>query len=583
MRINYNQDSMFAWRLNTQSNSLASKLMVKLSSGLRINSAADDAAGLAISEKVRAQIRGLSQASRNIQDSISLVQTAEGGLTETHSLLQRGRELVVQAANGTYTEEDKLKIQEEIKQIQSEVDRIADSTEFNGIKLLNRKNAGEDDSLSDEENVIKTLLRSALEQSESLIEEHYGLKANGEDFEIKLEYDSEGGTLAYVSSLVPSATGGTGTNISMTIDMADFLPASWPNGGGSFIYNDRIVAHEMVHAVMAATLNWGHTSADNPAIPKWFKEGTAEFLAGGDERVQSSLTTESASDITSLMGASGTGWYSDSETDGGVISNHYSMGYTAVKYLHDVIKNAGGSGIKDVLDYLKADPATRTLDDALINISNGSYAAGLAGFAADFNSVNGQSFINSLDLNNEDVGAIGGFDADGGTVKNKENVIPDVDNLTSDPLKGFNEIWPANIELERIIGSSADRLKVQLGSNQGQSMSIDLINVDSEALKIKEIDVAKDAEQGIGLFNKAIETVSGQRSKLGALQNRLEHALRMNENYMENLTQSESRIRDVNMAKEIIQFTKQNILAQASQAMLAQANQKPQAVLQLLG
>lgn len=95
--------------------------------------------------------------------------------------------------------------------------------------------------------------------------------------------------------------------------------------------------------------------------------------------------------------------------------------------------------------------------------------------------------------------------------------------------------------------------------------------------------MAKDAEQGIELFNKAIETVSGQRSKLGALQNRLEHALRMNENYMENLTQSESRIRDVDMAKEIIQFTKQNILAQASQAMLAQANQKPQAVLQLLG
>lgn len=557
--------------------------MEKLSSGLRINRAGDDAAGLAISEKMRAQIRGLQQSSRNIQDSISLVQTAEGGMQEVHSLLQRGRELSVQAANGTYTSDDKLEIQKEIEQIKEEVNRIADTTEFNGIKLLNNQKASSDTGLTDGEKVMKTLLRSALEQSEKLISEQYGITANGEDFEIILEHNGSGGTLAFVSSLVPSTTGGTGSSISMTIDMDDFLPPSWPNGGGSFIYNDRIVAHEMVHAVMASTLNWGHTSANNPAIPKWFKEGTAEFLAGGDERLNSSLNTESASDITNLIGASGTGWYSDAETDAGVISNHYSMGYAAVKYLHQHIKDAGGSGIKDVIDYLKVAPSSRTLDDALKNIANGSYATGLAGLAADFNSSNGQTFIAGLDLTNEDVGAIGGADADGLAVKNKDNVIPDIDNLTSDPLKGFNEIWPADIELQKIIGSSKSSLKVQLGANQGQSMSIDLPNVTSTSLRIQDINVVTDSSRGIGQFNKAIETVSGQRANLGALQNRLEHALSMNNNYMVNLTESESRIRDVNMAKEIIQSTKLNILSQASQTMLTQANQKPQSVLQLLG
>lgn len=474
-----------------------------------------------------------------------------------------------------------MKIQAEIEQIQSEVDRIANNTEFNGIKLLNGKSVtSDDDGLSDEEKVMKTLLRSALEQSDKLISEHYGISASGEDFEIKLEYDQEGGTLVYVSSLVPSTTGRTGSKISMTIDMEDFLPPSWPNGGGSFIYNDRIVAHEMVHAVMAATLNWGHTAADNPATSKWFKEGTAEFLAGGDERLNSSEISIGAAGITNLIGASGTGWYSDGETDGSVISNHYSMGYSAVKYLHNEIKEAGGSGIRDVIDYLKVDPSTRTLDDALKSISKGGYATGIVGFAAVFDSsTGGQDFINSLDLNNADVGAISGADADGKEKKNKEDVIPDIDNLTSDPLKGFNEIWPENIDMERIIGSSQGNLRTQIGAGQEESMSILLTNVDSKSLNIADIDVNDNAEDGIEKFNKAIEIVSSQRSELGALHNRLEHVLSMNRNYMENISGSESRIRDIDMAKEIMKFTKLNILSQVSQSIMAQANQKPQTIL----
>lgn len=298
MRINHNHDFMFAWRMNQQNNKLLSKSLQKLSSGLRINSAADDAAGLAISEKMRARIRGLQQSSRNIQDIISLVQTAEGGMQEIHSLLQRGRELSVQAANGTYTDADKKMIQEEIEQIKKEVDRIANNTEFNGINLLNRGRTSSDKDLKAEDG-ISHLLQSALENR--------------------------------------------------------------------------------------------------------------------------------------------------------------------------------------------------------------------------------------------------------------------------------------NINLER-----KSELRTQLGAGQGESMTIPLPTVDSKTLSISDINVLIDAKDGIEKFEQAIQQLSSNRSELGAIQNRLEHAFSLNENYKQNLIESESRIRDTDMAKEIMNYTKYQILAQVSLAMMAQANKKPNIVLQLL-
>lgn len=136
MKINHNIAALNTYRQLNNASSAQSKSMEKLSSGLRINKAGDDAAGLAISEKMRGQIRGMQQASRNAQDGISLIQTAEGGLNEVHNLLQRGRELAVQASNSTLTEDDRLAVQSEAEQINSEVDRIAKDTEFNNIKLL---------------------------------------------------------------------------------------------------------------------------------------------------------------------------------------------------------------------------------------------------------------------------------------------------------------------------------------------------------------------------------------------------------------------------------------------------------------
>lgn len=581
MIINHNLAAMNSFRLFQQNNAMGANSAKKLSSGLRINSAADDAAGLAISEKMRAQIRGLKQSSRNIQDAISLVQTAEGAMQEVHALLQRGRELSVQAANDTYTHSDKLNIQKEINQIIEEVDRIASTTEFNTKKLLNNKDENKvvNAELTDEEKVLKSLLRSAFEQSEKIIEQYLGLKANGESLTIKFEYGQQGGTLAYVTANYTPNTGGPGQDITLTIDINDFLPAGWPND------YDRIIAREMTKAVMAATLNWGETSDGKRAIPEWFIEGVAEFIIGGKERLAETLSYANPWDIAYLMEYDGYGWFSPGTSDENLKNSYYSMAYASVRFLHTHIKNTSGSGIKDIIDYLKADPYTATLDEALKNMPYGSFSSGLSGYAFYFMNVGINVFYSYATKPGDDVGAIGGADVDGGPVKTKEDVIPDIDHLTDDPLMYWNEIWPSSVDINKIFGfSKSENLTVfQLGANQQQTMGMKLPNVDRAALGIQDIDVVVDAENSITIFDQAIEKISSERSSLGAIQNRLEYALAMNNNYQENLASSESRIRDADMAEEIMTYTKYQVLSQVSQSMLIQANQRPQMVLQLLG
>lgn len=277
MRINHNIVALNNYRQLSNANIAQSKSMEKLSSGLRINCAGDDAAGLAISEKMRGQIRGLNQATRNIQDGISLVQTAEGGLNEIHSLLQRGRELSVQAANGTLTESDKKSIQDEINQISSEIDRISTNTEFNTIKVLNVDSTGNND-----EEIINALKTSWLQAAEKLVKDAYGIEADGSNINIKIVSAAEIGsstTIAAVSYNVDAD--GKATNVSLLInrDASSFNPPNLPNGGSAPMYADRVIAHEMVHAIMGRTMNYGPMS-------KWFKEGAAEFIHGADERLK---------------------------------------------------------------------------------------------------------------------------------------------------------------------------------------------------------------------------------------------------------------------------------------------------------
>ncbi|EEH98377.1 hypothetical protein CSBG_02003 [Clostridium sp. 7_2_43FAA] len=380
MIINHNMNALNAHRNMTGNTVNSGKSMEKLSSGLRINRAGDDAAGLAISEKMRGQIRGLDQASRNAQDGISLIQTAEGALTETHSMAQRIRELAVQANNGTNNDDDLSEIQKEITQLNAEITRVAEKTEFN----------------------TKTLLTGKL-----------GVKAA--DGSVTMD------NLKAAGISVDAGGVKTGSTLTFTLD-----------GKNSISVSD------------------GTTTQKIAIDPEAIKAG-------------------------------------------------------------------------------------QTLDFDKIGLK--------MSFSADVNLSNG-------------VG--------GDTISAK--------NITT----------------------TGNNTSFQIGANSATTLDISINNMSADALgkgasgrvtdlsKVNVTSAGAGFDENIKVIDQAIKEVSAQRSQLGAWQNRLEHTINNLNTSSENLTAAESRVRDVDMAKEMMNFSKNNILSQAAQAMLAQANQQPQGVLQLL-
>jgi flagellin len=392
MRINNNLMAMNAHRQLSVNNDSVAKSLEKLSSGYRINRAGDDAAGLAISEKMRGQIRGLNMASKNAQDGISLIQTAEGALNESHSILQRMRELAVQSANDTNVEVDRGAIQKEMDQLSSELTRISNDTEFNTQKLLDGTFEGK----------------------------LFHIGANqGQHVELGIDKMSAEalGVIGYL---------GSGVNVS------------------------------------------GVTGVSVQNLTK--DEVTIKYTALGDkeaEAVEKTTAKVNGSTITiTLAQAAGNG------TSGGAI--------TATK--GDIVNALKSTGLVEV------------------------------------------------------------------TVADGIELTDKLDSTTALPSSAGTTV-------------SAGTASEDKG-----------INVSSQ----------KTADSAIKTINNAIERVSEERSKLGAMQNRLEHTIKNLDTSSENLQSAESRIRDVDMAKEMMEFTKQNILSQAANAMLAQANQAPQTVLQLL-
>src|SRR5690348_15846632 len=230
----------------------------RLSSGLRVNTARDDAAGLAISERMTSQIRGTGQAQRNANDAISLLQTGEGALSEVANLLQRGRELALQA---------------EIQQLMSEGDRIGRDTDFNGVKILGGGyggtavvSGGPDPLAARKLEIVDALKRSWLAQGEQLVRQFYGIEGDGA--ELKVQFVDNQSYLAAVSWTGTEVGTGKIVNMTLNIDFTDFDPAGWPNGSGNgFVNNDRIVAHELTHAIMGRAMNL-------TGMPLWFIEGT---------------------------------------------------------------------------------------------------------------------------------------------------------------------------------------------------------------------------------------------------------------------------------------------------------------------
>ncbi len=423
MRINNNIMALNAHRQLGVNQANSSKSMDRLSSGMRINRAGDDAAGLAISEKMRGQIRGLKQASRNAQDGISLIQTAEGNLNETHAILQRMRELAVQASNDTVTAQDRANIQDEINQLSEEIDKIAQRAEFNTKKLL-------DGSMG--KRVDKDVANVHSNSSLGTISAENAVDI-GDNTELTALTDSAGNSLG--------------------IAEGDTIEISYIKNGET----------------KTVTVTVGTTVGTE--VSK-LSELTGAITGGGDI----TATVESG-----------------------------KLVFTA--------KEAG---------YAKA--------------------------------------IHGVTI----------------TVKGKDNVVK---TAASNALSAFEETKAAKDV--RLDGTAT----FQIGANTGQHLTLDIEDMTAAALGVANLKVETQSQANVAIkvLDTATQKVSAERSKLGATQNRLEHTIANLGTSAENLQAAESRIRDLDMAEEIMAFTKNNILQQAATAMLAQANMAPQSVLQLLG
>lgn len=521
-----------------------SRSLARLSSGLRINSAADDASGLSISTKMGAQIRGLNRSVQNITDSIGWVQTTEGALQEVSALLQRGRELSVQAVNDTLTMDDRQNIQQEIGQILAEVQRIATTSEYNTMKVFDDSPVVRGNDL--ERRIIDNLKRSWLAQGEKLVKDLFGLEADGASIEIVFDNDPSPGAFNAAVSFISVA--GRSENMQLRINLAQWTDTNWPDGdlGGSpGNYQDRVIAHEMVHAIMGRNM-------DMTALPSWFKEGAAEFIHGADERLASVLASSSAAAVVADV-ADGT-WSSD--------SLHYAGAYAAVRYLHAEAKaKDGATGFREILGDIKGG---MTLDQAIANrTAHADEAAFRAAFAA-----NGAAFIGTMDLTNTDTGAIGGLDADGGSIKTAQSVVPDLDGYSNDPLLRFAESFPS---YGSGLAGTMSPMRFQIGAGAGETLDVSRVNVTIGALGIADLDVSRSASMAITKFDEAIQLVARERSRLGAAQNRLQHALSVNQINSESTAASNSRIQDADIAQEMVGLTRNQILNQASTALLAQA------------
>lgn len=539
MIINHNLPAINAHRNLGISNVLGAKSQEKLSSGLRINRAADDAAGLAISEGMRSQIRGLTQATRNSQDAISLIQTAEGALQETHSILHRMRELAVQAANDTYTPNDRIEIQKEVEQLKSEVDRIANTTSFNNKMLLD----GTASALATTDiGTTQVFMRG------SLID---GVTTAAGTYKINIQMGTAGTSQVQVSNIMTDKTTGIVATANQTLtSVAQFYDVN----GKFLLDNDQTITLIEGDGRQASFTIAGNDTLQQVATK--FKQAMYNSANGLNQKAITGVSTALSGNLATYVSAG--------IVSGGSLAVAGAFVLASAKVDTDgEINVIADQGILNAFGFSEFKAASAT--NYYVTINNAVTGATVAASVV----VKGNDLLGMVHKNvdikyDANIGVSGSWNASSGFL-----------SMASDANQS------ANTYIHLVDNSQT----FQIGANEMQNMDSAVGNMKTSALYINNLLVTdvKNAGASITKLDMAISRVSSQRSTLGAIQNRLEHTINNLGVAAENITASESRIRDTDMAKEMMEFTRLQILQQASTAMLAQANQQPQQVLQLLG
>ena len=565
MRIQHNIMAMNAYRNYANNTSALSKNLEKLSSGYKINRAGDDAAGLAISEKMRAQITGLDKAQDNAKDGISLVQTAEGALTEVHDMLNRMYELAEQSANGTFEDgTDRKQLQKEVNQLKSEINRIADSANFNGIKLLDGSLAGGsqvDNVAMDATTAVKGIYTTASATDTGALG--------------KLTVGDIGKTLDYTVTWKDSSGKEQTTTVSLTYqgDGTGAVSANNKNNyftdaNGNKYYLDasgtggKLVASQVQNSILAGL------KAD-----KTFSENFDIATDGNKLQFTSKLEGSAGAQIVGI---------GVSET------TSLTAGFAAAM--------AG-----DVARTQEPYDSMQKFDASKLTVANGA-AQGitLEQIKSNIFELDGHKFLVATGLTNDQIKALGNDVtiislASTGAPDNADakQIAAEISRVTGMETKVYDaSVTKANIAETDIVFTkdklslTGNSLTLQIGdtSDSYNQLTVAIKDCHTAAIGIEDLDIGNqvDANAALNVIKDSINYISDVRGTLGATQNRLDHTINNLSVMQENIQDAESTIRDTDVADEMMAYTKNNILIQSAQAMLAQANQVPQGVLQLL-
>lgn len=634
--------------------SKSKKSTERLSSGYRLNRAADDAANLTISEKMRSQIRGLNQASDNAKDGISLLQIADGALDESQQMIHRIKELAVKAANGTNTDADRQAMQDEIDQLVSEIDRIADASEFNTLKLLDgsyagpgatfnisaagRSGTGNTDSKniqagrdiimnpvvvgggisSGQELTLNTeLVDSIVPRAVNSILNTFQVfddaqKAGQLSNEIGLKlYKDSSSILAYVAiqynynSNNMIVDNSIKLNLSVNVGTLKFDSSNNLTADSRTALETTIV-HEMMHAFMDDLLTDGMVGANNGKLdksskfPSWFSEGMAQSAAGGcantNDWVNSSMKLNVGSSLDTISSAVRSSAHKLSSRS---TSSQYGTGYLASMYLGYLAAGSPSTltsanlagGLNTVMTKLAGGDS---LSDVIKQVSGGKYSS-LSDFERKFGDDESSRFIQELlaEVGNAGNGGVVGDLTDSDLLADSNDSSPaykvDVTRIFVLSSVGGGRNWGSggsggNGGSFGAPSASIGPLVLQIGAAADHSMSLRLEDAHAVTLGLDYVTVLQqeDAKDALSLCDDALALVSANRSQIGAYTNRLEHTVKNLDNISENTQAAESVIRDTDMAAEMVEYAKGNILAQVGEAMLTHANQNQQLILQLL-
>ena len=558
MIINHNLGAMNANRNMGINAANANKSMEKLSSGLRINKAGDDAAGLAISEKMRGQIRGLDQAGANAQDGISMVQTAEGALSETHSILQRMRELAVQSGSDTNVGVDRTEIQKEMNQLSSEINRIGNTTEFNTQKVLagdGKANLTETGKTTNASLTGGAVTTTQATQTATLT----AGAVNGSTQEFTL--NGQKITLTFATNTATDATE-DGKAFDVT-------------GNSAKISLNFAAADDQTSAATAITAALKEVIAKNDSLKGNFTSSsalgaitvnaTATGLAKGAD---GNIATSAGSIAGGATGAASVGVTTAVKATVADVVDF--SGATTPALAQDFAGKGFTVGDKQI-EFYNADKGAYTGTAIGVNISGVADAAGMISAVVNQAGpeVNGVVFSTGTAGKLSVTAAVGGTAGnsirvtDGGVQKSFEATLQVGANQGQQFKIDVNDMRAAAIEVTATAGGTDSAT----GAKYTASNSVTNGTDSTQREAALDVSTADNATNAVKTINNAIEKVSSERSKLGAFQNRLEHTIANLGTSSENLTSAEARIRDVDMAKEMSTFSKNNILNQAAQAI----------------